>query len=448
MGGRLAKWLYHKMEHMKNKPDKILYNSTVREDLQTLEPVGNTQQRQKEYVLRKLALCSMVFIVGVVLSLALWLKEGLHTEIAENKLYRNAYGSGGKSVKLVAENQENHMELSLELEEKSYTKQELDTMAKELTPLLETAMLGENTSLDHITYDIKLVEEIKGFPFWIEWQVDEEYFDYEGCLQKETLNQPQLVELTAVISCGSYEMQHIVNCMVYSKAIQASETELMERALKEVEQNSRNSEFMTLPSEIKGNAVNWRYPRSYNGLLFLVATPLLVLVLYCGADKDLHKKVEAREEQMRMDYPEIVSSLALLLGAGMTVPNAWNKVVEDYKDKREETGKKRYAYEEMLLAIYEMENGVAQTKAYERFGRRCRISSYNKLAAMLSQNVRKGATNLAVLLREEAADAFEERKHMARKLGEKASTKLLVPMMMLLGMIMVIIMMPAFQTYF
>ncbi len=390
----------------------------------------------------------MVFIVGVVLSLALWLKEGLHTEIAENKLYRNAYGSGGKSVKLVAENQENHMELSLELEEKSYTKQELDTMAKELTPLLETAMLGENTSLDHITYDIRLVEEIKGFPFWIEWQVDEEYFDYEGCLQKETLKQPQLVELTAVISCGSYEMQHIVNCMVYSKAIQASETELMERALKEVEQNSRNSEFMTLPSEIKGNAVNWRYPRSYNGLLFLVATPLLVLVLYCGADKDLHKKVEAREEQMRMDYPEIVSSLALLLGAGMTVPNAWNKVVEDYKDKREETGKKRYAYEEMLLAIYEMENGVAQTKAYERFGRRCRISSYNKLAAMLSQNVRKGATNLAVLLREEAADAFEERKYMARKLGEKASTKLLVPMMMLLGMIMVIIMMPAFQTYF
>ena len=92
-------------------------------------------------------------------------------------MYRNAYGSGGKSVKLVAENQENHMELSLELEEKSYTKQEFDTMAKELTPLLETAMLGENTSLDHITYDIRLVEEIKGFPFWIEWQVDEEYFD-------------------------------------------------------------------------------------------------------------------------------------------------------------------------------------------------------------------------------------------------------------------------------
>ena len=67
---------------------------------------------------------------------------------------------------------------------------------------------------------------------------------------------------------------------------------------------------------------------------------------------------------------------------------------------------------------------------------------------MLSQNVRKGAANLAILLREEAANAFEERKHMARRLGEKAGTKLLVPMMMLLGMIMVIIMVPAFQSYF
>ena len=86
--------------------------------------------------------------------------------------------------------------------------------------------------------------------------------------------------------------------------------------------------------------------------------------------------------------------------------------------------------------------------AYERFGRRCRIPSYNKLAAMLSQNMRKGAANLPLLLKEEAADAFEERKHSARKQGEKAGTKLLVPMMMLLGMTMVIIMVPAFQTYF
>ena len=87
-------------------------------------------------------------------------------------------------------------------------------------------------------------------------------------------------------------------------------------------------------------------------------------------------------------------------------------------------------------------------KAYEHFGRRCRIPSYNKLATLLSQNIRKGAANLPLLLREESKDAFEERKHLARSMGEKAGTKLLVPMMMLLGITLVIIMVPAFQTYF
>ena len=190
----------------------------------------------------------------------------------------------------------------------------------------------------------------------------------------------------------------------------------------------------------------------FGRFVFLAATPLIALFLYYGKDKDLHRQVDERNEQMRMDYPEIVSALALLLGAGMTVPNAWNKIAKDYRKRREESGGnshgKRYAYEEMLMTVYEMESGVMQTTAYERFGRRCRLPSYNKLAAMLSQNIRKGAANLPLLLKEEAADAFEDRKHSARKQGEKAGTKLLVPMMMLLGMTMVIIMVPAFQTYF
>ena len=183
-------------------------------------------------------------------------------------------------------------------------------------------------------------------------------------------------------------------------------------------------------------------------MLFLAATPVLACFIYYSRDRDLHRQVVDREEQMRMDYPEIVSSLALLLGAGMTVPNAWNKIARDYKRRREEGGSRRYAYEEMLLTIYEMESGVVQAKAYERFGRRCRIPGYMKLSAMLSQNIRKGAANLPLLLKEEAADAFAERKHTARKLGEKAGTKLLVPMMMLLGITMIIIMVPAFKTYF
>lgn len=46
-------------------------------------------------------------------------------------------------------------------------------------------------------------------------------------------------------------------------------------------------------------------------------------------------------------------------------------------------------------------------------------------------------------LQQEAEHAFEERKRNARELGEKAGTRLLLPMMLMLVVVMVLIMVPA-----
>lgn len=448
VGELLAKWLYGRLERMNKKPDSILHNSAVREDLQTLEPAGNTQARQKDYVIRKLSICSMIVVIGVTFSIALWIKDGIETEIVDNSIERNLYGDGTKKVSLIAEDGDEEYCISLDIEEKCYTDEELMQMIETALPDLERSILGENESADRVEYDLRLVKRVEGYPLDVEWRVDENYLDYEGHLVKDRIDVPVPVELTAVISCGSFALEHTFSMMICSKAVQPDKAELMVRQISEKESISRNDTKVTLPSEIEGQKIHWSYKRSYRGLLFLAATPLLMFLVYFGRDRDLHRQVEDREEQMRLDYPEIVSSLALLIGAGMTVPNAWMKIAGDYKNRKAQTGRKRYAYEEMLLTIYEMESGVSQMKAYEHFGRRCRIPSYNKLATLLSQNIRKGAANLPLLLREESKDAFEERKHLARSMGEKAGTKLLVPMMMLLGITLVIIMVPAFQTYF
>ena len=445
---KIAEVIYNRLEGMSKKPDKILYDSSVREALQTLEPVGDVRIRQKEYVIKKLSLCSVIVAGGLLLSVLLWIKEGTQTKIVDNCIERNVYGDGEKDVSLVAKDSLGTYEVDLSVEERLYEENELNVLLEEFLPLLEKAMLGENASLDQIAYPLKLVDYLDGFPFEVEWQTDGVYIDSDGRLLQNVLDVPTLVELTAVISCESFEARHVLGCMVYSKAVQPSQEELITKELEEIQAGTRNEKFMTLPSEMNAEKLSWSYKKSNMGILILFATSLLVMVTYFGMDRDLKKQVADRNEQLKLDYPEIVSSLALLIGAGMTVPNAWQRVAKDYRTKKQETGRTRYAYEEILLTIYEMESGVAQTKAYERFGRRCRVQSYNRLATMLSQNVRKGATNLAVLLREEAAYAFEERKHTARRLGEKAGTKLLAPMMMLLGMIMVVIMVPAFQGYF
>ena len=146
---------------------------------------------------------------------------------------------------------------------------------------------------------------------------------------------------------------------------------------------------------------------------------------------------------MMLDYPEIMNKLTLLLGAGMTVKSAWQKIVRDYEGQRRDR-EVRYAYEEMAAACHEMQSGVAEAESYERFGKRCGLKAYRKLAALLSQNLRKGTKGLTELLSMEAVQAFEERKAAAKRRGEEAGTKLLGPMFLMLAMVLVIVIVPAF----
>ena len=101
----------------------------------------------------------------------------------------------------------------------------------------------------------------------------------------------------------------------------------------------------------------------------------------------------------------------------------------------------------MRRALYEMQSGVAEAVAYERFGTRCRLPSYLKLGTLLSQNLRKGTRNLAGLLQEESREALENRKALAKKMGEERESKLLFPMIMMLLTILLMVMYPAIISF-
>lgn len=444
---KLARWIYGWLESMHRKPVGILYDDGVRQDLQTLEPTGDTPRRQKEYVIQKIAICITIVLCGASVALILWIKEGMDAQIVDNLVIRNPYGEGARSVSLVADDGSDTYEIAVDVEEKEFTYQELSAMAQEMLPLLERDILGRNQDLDDVEYDLVLPERIDGYPFEVEWRTDDMYIGDKGKLLIDVLDTPMICELTAVLTCGPFELEHIIPVMVHTKAVQPGMAELLEREVISEEAGSRGSDALLLPSKSGGRSIGWRYKKSHYGVFCLAAVPVLAAFAFWGRDRDLRRQVRDREEQMRLDHPEIVSTFALLVGAGMTVPNAWNKIAGDYKARRQAGGPIRPAYEEMLLTVHEIESGVAQVRAYERFGRRCRIPDYNRLSTLLSQNIRKGTAELPSMLKAEAKEAFESRKHMAKKLGEQAGTKLLVPMMMLLAVTMAVIMVPAFRTY-
>ena len=160
--------------------------------------------------------------------------------------------------------------------------------------------------------------------------------------------------------------------------------------------------------------------------------------LYGKDDRELKKEEKHRKQQMILDYPVILYKMSMLLEAGMTIRGAFSKVAFHYRDQN---GKEvHYAYEEMLLACYEMEQGVGEAAAYEEFGQKCGNLHYLKFGSLLSRG-------LVELLEQEAENGMEERKSLARKLGEEAGTKLLLPMLLMLILVIVILMVPAILSF-
>jgi pilus assembly protein TadC len=129
----------------------------------------------------------------------------------------------------------------------------------------------------------------------------------------------------------------------------------------------------------------------------------------------------------------------------MTVRRAWEKMAYDYQNNS--NGQVRYVYEEMLKTCSELQSGISERDAYERFGKRCNTKEYIKLSSLLAQNVKKGSKDIIRLLEQEASAAFFEHKNLARKKGEEAGTKLLIPMIMMLAVVMVIVLFPAMTSF-
>ena len=69
-----------------------------------------------------------------------------------------------------------------------------------------------------------------------------------------------------------------------------------------------------------------------------------------------------------------------------------------------------------------------------------------RFASLITSSLQTGGRNTRKLLEEEMEEAFKQRKDLARRRGEEASTKLLLPMFLILGTVMIMVVAPAFLT--
>lgn len=418
--------------------------------LKTLQPGTAVPQQIKEYYLSQYSMVLMVVFIGDLLCLAVWFSAHNNPLLIDGSyLQRNPYGGGEVPVGLAAQIEGAGEEMfDYLVEERKYTGEEIEALYKDAAARLPTAILGGNESLENVRQNLDLIMSLEGYPFEIGWESSVySLINTDGTVDNKGLTEGEIVILTALFRYEEWSCEHQLYVQVNPVCYTAEERlrNRMDELIAQQEENTKSQERMVLPDQIDEHPVVWREVIEDGSGYFLVLVLTAAGVLYWGHRRELDQKLEQRRRELLLDYPEIVNKLALYMGAGMTIRNAFLKMGEDYK--KQERGKKRYVYEEILIACYELQGGRSETEAYDHFGRRCQVQTYLKLSALLAQNLRKGSNDLLQMLRQEADNAFAQRKSLARKLGEEAGTKLLLPMMMMLCIVMVIIIIPAYFSF-
>lgn len=142
-------------------------------------------------------------------------------------------------------------------------------------------------------------------------------------------------------------------------------------------------------------------------------------------------KLEKKTTQILNDFADVTSKLSLLVNAGMIMREAWEKVA--YTGESE-------LYQEMQLVCINMNNGMSEIDAYSEFGTRCIAPEIKKFTSTIIQGLVKGNRELVEMIKQQSREIWDAKRHRVRQQGEKAASKLLIPIcIMFIGIIIMII---------
>ncbi len=167
---------------------------------------------------------------------------------------------------------------------------------------------------------------------------------------------------------------------------------------------------------------------------------LVVLLIFAGLSYYYfgtltEKRILKRSEEMLRDFSNVVSKLALLTNAGMILREAWTEIAFSGETT---------IYREMQTSVEEMNNGISEIDAIFRFGKRCIIPEIKKFSSTIVQGLVKGNNELAMMLQAQSREVWMLKKQDIHRQGEKAASRLLIPVVIMFVGILIMVIVPIF----
>ena len=380
------------------------------------------------------------FLVGMVIILIITIGITFIPD-SESDLYtvkRPGVGENSRYVDMQLDDEtDGHGErFSLEISPKEYTDEEFQNASAQAKSYIDSCFLGDNISDEKITNKLNLPVRDEEGVLKISWSTSEpNVISTGGDVSNDVIEAPTEVTLTAEIKDDNHTDTYTRNVVVV-KDDNLTSSEKAKASILFIERDSRTDKELVIPREIDGVRVIRNSGREKRIGAFLFIGIIAILLFTYRQVNHLNEEGEKRDKQLENSYYSFVNRLAIHIGAGLSLRDAMRCAVKAEKSE--------YLKKEVGFTLNKVTSGVKENTAYMELGKNLGSQEYMRLMSLLSQNLAYGNTNLIGLLDSEVRQSFYIKREQIKKRGEEASEKLLMPTSILLILVIVIVMYPAF----
>lgn len=415
------------------------------EKLKRLHSQKTFEGAKQKYIGAKLGLIYIVLAIGGLFSIILG-EDYTEAEPLEAIISRPNYGEAPLNLQVdyKLDDTEGHLTLPITVEPRLPSKEEALDLLEGHHMKIFYSILGDLNSEDRVIRDLSFIESPFDIPIKVVYKsLTPIYLTDSGQLRRNQMEvgTPYNLAVQAQVFLGESKLTYVYEMIAYkqAKSIEAEELDLANRII--VDDTS-----VQLPTDLDERLGRVTWFTSEQGIQWyriILFTLLIAVLLFVLKQRELDLSLRQRKDEILYDFPDIVSKLTMLLNAGMTFSRAWQKVVLDYQ---ESSNKSRPLYDEMVIASSQMLNGMPEVEALEAFGRRTRNLEVIRMTGVLIQNLRRGNNALTEALKQLSKEAWEIRVMSAKKQGEEASTKLLLPMAISFVTVIMIVIAPTLMS--
>ncbi len=178
-------------------------------------------------------------------------------------------------------------------------------------------------------------------------------------------------------------------------------------------------------------------PFTMSGMTLLTASIFAAALGYVLPSMYLDKQIEAREQQYRDGFPDMMDLLVACVEAGLSLDGAILRICDELRSRYPHLGN------QIHLMSLEMRAGRDRNTAWSNFADRLGLDEARSLATMLKQSEELG-TSVGETLRVFAADMRDKRMLRAEEKALALPAKLVLPLIMFVfPTLLIVLMMPA-----